>query len=89
MKQYNTIEAYADHVGAVTAKQLAALCRGLGPTHPATVAIENLCTEAANIVNRAQMQQEQAAGADRYDLGALRVDTASASNSETGWERED
>lgn len=33
-----------------------------------------------------QMQQEQAGG---YDLNALRVDVTSASNSETGFEREE
>jgi hypothetical protein len=33
-----------------------------------------------------KMQQEVKSG---YDLATLRVDAASASNSETGWERED
>ncbi len=85
MSQYNTVEEYAQHVKQVTAKQLAALCRGLGPTHPATVAIENLCTEAANIVNQTQMQQEQA-GADRYNLAGLHVHADTPSNSETPFE---
>ena len=83
-----TLEQDADHVTKITRKQLAVLCRQLGPTHPTTVAIAGLCTEAANITQQGQMQQEQQ-GADRYDLTALRVDATAASNSETGWECED
>jgi hypothetical protein len=85
MKTYNSVEEYADHVGTITARALAAMCLRLGPEHPATVAIENLCTESANIVQQSRMRQERAGG---YDLDALRVDVTSASNSETGFERE-
>jgi hypothetical protein len=86
MKHYSSVEEYADHVGTITARALAAMCLRLGPEHPATVAIENLCTESANIVQAQKMQLERAAG---YDLAALRVNQNTPSNSETGWEREE
>lgn len=87
MSRYNTVEEYADHIGTVTAKQLAALCRNLGPMHPATIAIEGLCTEAANIMQQGRMRQEQAGSTTgAYDLAALGVDASVPSDSETGYE---
>ena len=85
MSKYKTVEEYAAHVGTVTAKQLAALCRNLGPTHPTTVAIEELCTEAARIVQQGEMRQEQG---EEYDLGALRVDVDKPTQSENPFEED-
>ena len=46
----------------------------------------NLMDAACDAKEAYKMQQEQAGA---YDLAALRVDVAAASNSETGWEREE
>ena len=86
MNQYISVEEYADHVGTVTARVLAAMCMRLGPEHPATVAIENLCTESATIVQQSKMQQERAGS--NYDLATLHVHADTPSNSETPFEEE-
>ena len=52
----------------------------------------NLALSLADYVStereQTRMKQERA-GTAAYDLSALKVDAATASNSETGWERED
>ncbi len=60
---------------------------GAGYADAAAVAALALVDHAVDCRQQYQMQQEQTAGA--YDLGALRVDAAAASNSETGWEKDD
>lgn len=59
---------------------------GAGRADDAGRAAVNLMDIAGNAKQRHLMQGEQSGG---YDLSALRVDAATASNSETGWERED
>lgn len=85
-KQYQSVEEYADHIRKVTSRTLGAMFNRMGPEHPAALAIEQLCTEAANIVNQAQMQQEQSGS---YDLTALAVNVSVPSDSETGYEDRD
>ena len=70
MNTYSTVEAFAEHVRQVTGSTLGALCSTLGPTHPVSVAIAELCSEAATLVHQSAMQQETA-DPDRYDLVAL------------------
>jgi hypothetical protein len=85
MKTYSSVEAYAEHVRQETARVIGVLCHRLGPEHPAAVTVGNLLTESANIVQQQKMREEIAGG---YDLAALRVDAASASNSETPFEND-
>lgn len=86
MKEYSNLESYAEHVKDETCSLLAMLCRDLGPEHRATIKALELLTEAGGIVHQRQMQQEQAGG---YNLASLKVNAETASNSETGWEREE
>jgi hypothetical protein len=85
MNTYTSVEEYADHVRRETSRWLGAMCNRMGADHPATIAMAELCTEAATIVLQQKMRQERAGG---YDLAALRVDATVASNSETGFEEE-
>jgi hypothetical protein len=86
MKTFNSVEEYAEHIRNTTAPMIGRLCHRLGPEHPVTQAVSDLCTEAVNLVQQKKMQLERAAG---YDLAALQVHTETPSNSETGWERDD
>ncbi len=68
------------------AKRIVGMC-GNGRTEAAGEAAVNLSQLGLTARLQYQMQQERAGG--NYDLTALQVDATSASNSETGWERED
>jgi len=86
MKQYATLEEYADHVRQEAHTLMVALCRDLGPEHRTTLRVLDLLTESGTIVQQARMGREQAAG--NYDLAALAsvVNPSTASNSETPFE---
>lgn len=60
---------------------------GNGRSREAAEAAIDLAQRALTQQCQYKMQQETTAG--NYDLAALRVDATSASNSETGWEKQD
>jgi len=54
----------------------------------ALVTAGELCTEAANIKARLQMQDEATGGEDRYSLATLAVNTTTPTDSESPFEAE-
>jgi hypothetical protein len=83
MNRYSSMEEYAEHIRRECNRIMGAAAAGLPQRAGALAAA--LCTEAAGIVQAKKMEIEQAGG---YDLAALRVDAASASNSETPFEND-
>lgn len=67
---FATLEEYAEHVRIEAFRLTAALCRELGPEHAASQRAAALCTEAANLVNGRQMEEERAE-VDELDLATL------------------
>jgi hypothetical protein len=59
MTEY-TLETFAEHVRQKTGRLGAHLMRELGPEHPASITVVELCHVAAGIVTGAQMREEQA-----------------------------
>ena len=79
------IEVYAADVHSQAHTLMVMLCRDLGPEHRATVKALEILTQAADIVQEKQMQQEQTAP-DRFSLANLHVHADTLTNSETPYE---
>ena len=88
MKTYAELETeYLNFCKAVEADAMKIFGQaGIGNADNAANMAAALAQRALTQQNQYNMGREQAGG---YDLAALRVDAATASNSETGWERED
>ena len=87
MSNYRTVEEYARKVNATTAGLLASLCSKCGPGHPTTLAVLELVTESAAIVNGAEMQRELEGGINLAQLSRM-VQPETASHSETPFEND-
>lgn len=85
MTEYSSVEEYAAHVRQELLNLPGAMCDRFGPTHPCTLHVVGLLTEATGIVNQAAMAREVAAGPDLAALSKL-VDPTAASHSETPFE---
>ena len=70
MPEFQTLEAFAEHVRQKTGRLGAMLMRELGTEHPASIIAVELCADAANIVTGAGMESERA-DVENLDLSEL------------------